>query len=119
MSANKEALTGINLAFPTLGWVFDVPEAGADCMFSIEEKIGRSGQTSVLGTIGWMHGRTERASHDRLACEEAEFWDDLNAPSLQRYFRGRNAPYPLNDLDNPLKSRQMRAPSERTTGISN
>jgi hypothetical protein len=118
MSANKEALTGTNLVFPALAWAFDVPEAGADCMFSIEEKIGRSGQTSVLGTSGRMHGRTERASHDRLACGEVEFWDDLNAPSLQRYFRDRNAPYSLNDLDNPLKSQQMRAPSERTKGIT-
>jgi hypothetical protein len=112
MSANKEALTGINLAFPTLAWVFDVSEAGPDCTFSIEEKIGRSGQTSVVGAIGRMHGRTERASHDRLACGEVEFWDDLNAPSLQTYFRGRNAPYSLNDLDNPLKSQQcVRPPS--------
>jgi hypothetical protein len=35
-----------------------------------------------------------------------EFRDGLHAPCLERYFRG---------LDNPLKSQQMRPPSERIT----
>jgi hypothetical protein len=99
-----------------LAWMFDVSEAGADCMFSIEEKICRNGQTLVLGTAGRMHDRTEGASHDRLACRGGEFRDDLNAPSLERYFRARNAPYSLDDPGNPLKSQQMRPPSERTKG---
>jgi hypothetical protein len=47
-----------------------------------------------------------------------EFRDDLNAPSRERYFQARNAPYFLNDLGNPLKSQEMRPPSERTTGVS-
>ena len=51
-----------------------------------------------------MQGRTQRASNDRLACGAGEFRDDndLNALSLETYFRGRNAPYSLNDPGNPM-----------------
>ena len=119
---NKEALTGTNLAFSTrsmaLAWMLDVPEAGADYVFSFEERICRNGQTSVPATVGRMQGRTQSASNDRLAYGGNEFGDALNAPSLERYFRGRNAPYSLNDPGNPLKSQQMRPPSERTKGIN-
>jgi hypothetical protein len=115
---NKEALTGTNLAFSsrsmTPAWMLDVPEAGADCMFSVEGRICRKGQTSVSATIGWMQRRTQSASNDRLACGGGEFRDDLNALCLESYFRGRNV-YSLNDPGNPLKSQQMRPPSERTT----
>jgi hypothetical protein len=117
MSMNKNALRGINLAFSTrsvaLAWMLEVPEAGTNLHFLFEERICRNGQTSVSATVGQVQGRTQRASKDRLACRAGEFRDDLNAPSLERYFRRRNAPYSLNDLDNPLKSQQMRAPSER------
>ena len=112
MSMNKEALTGTDLAFSTRGmalaWMLDVPEAGTDYMVSIE-RICRNGRTSVSATIGRMHGRPQRAPH-----EGGRVRDDLNEPSLQRYFGGRNAPYPLNDPGNPLKTQQMRPPSERT-----
>ena len=37
-----------------------------------------------------------------------------NVLRMKRYFCGRNAPCPLNDQGNPLKSQQMRPPSERT-----
>jgi hypothetical protein len=51
MSINKEGPTGTNLAFPTLSvalaWMFDVPEAGADCMFSIEERISRGDRNTA------------------------------------------------------------------------
>jgi hypothetical protein len=84
MSMNKEALTGTNLAFSirsmTLAWMPDVPEAGADCMSSFEEKICRNGQTSAPATVGRIQGRTRRVSNDRLACGGGEFRDDLNAP---------------------------------------
>jgi hypothetical protein len=36
------------------------------------------------------------------------------AASLQTHFWARNAPYALADRGNPLKSQQMRPPSERT-----
>ena len=118
MSMNNEAHAGTNLAFSTpsiaLVWMLDVPEAGADWMFSIEERICRNGQTSGSAAVGRMLGRTQGASHDRLACGGRRLRDDLDAPSLHRYFCGRNAFYPLNDQSNPLISQQMRPPSGRT-----
>jgi hypothetical protein len=81
-------------------------------MLSIEESICRNGQTSVSASIARLQGRTQRAFNDRLACGGGELRDDVRY--LERYFRGRNAPYSLNDIGNPLKSQQMRAPSERT-----
>ena len=121
MSMNTEALTGTNLAFltrsVTLAWMLDVLETGADCMFSFEERICRNGQASVPATVGRMQGRTQSVSNDRLACGGGEF-RDLHAPSLEMYFRARNAPYSLTDRCNHLKSQQMRAPSERTTSKS-
>ena len=51
MSMNKVALTGTNLVFSTrsmaLAWMLDVPEAGADCMSSFEERICRNGWMQV------------------------------------------------------------------------
>jgi hypothetical protein len=118
MSMNKDALTGTNLAVSTrsmaLAWMLDVQEAGADCMFSFEERICRNSRTSVSATVGRMQGRTQRAANDRLACAGGQFRGDLNAPSLERYFRARNAPYSLDDPGNSLKSQRMRPPSERT-----
>jgi hypothetical protein len=87
-------------------------------MFSFEERICRNGQTSVSAPVGQMQGRTRRASNDRLACGAGGFRDDLNAPSLERYFRALNAPYFLNDPGNHLKSQQMRPPSERTKQVN-
>src|SRR5262245_37177266 len=111
MSMNKEALTDTNLASSTLSIalasMLDVPEARADCTFSIEERICRNGRTSVSAIIGRMHSRNLRASHDRLACGGREFRHDLNASSLQSCGS-------LNDQGNPLNSQQMRPPSERT-----
>jgi hypothetical protein len=83
-------------------------------MFLFEERICQNGQMSVSATVDRMQERTQRAFNDRLACGGGEFRDDLNAPSLERYFplerylRGRNAPYSLNDQGNPLKSQKMR-----------
>jgi hypothetical protein len=74
-------------------------------MFWFEGRICEYGQTSVSATNGWMQGRTQRASNDRLACGGDEFRDDLNAPSLESYFRGRNAPYSLNDPSNPYRNK--------------
>jgi hypothetical protein len=116
VSMNNEALAGTNLAFSTpriaLVWMLDVPEAGADWMFSIDERICWNSQTAVSATVGRIHGRTQGASHDRPACGGLGSRDDPNALSLQRHFCGRNAPYPLNDQGNPLKSQQMRPPSD-------
>jgi hypothetical protein len=109
MSTNKEALTGTNIAFSTRSmapaWMLDLPEAGADRMFSFEERICRNGQTSVSATVG-----PQRASNERLACGEGEFRDDLNATSLERHFSVRNAPYAVKDRSNPVKSQKMRPP---------
>src|SRR5258707_13011895 len=69
MSINKEALTGTNLAFPTLGvalaWMFDVPEAGADCLFSIEERISGGDRKTASPTVGRRLSRSQTASPAR------------------------------------------------------
>jgi hypothetical protein len=82
----------------------------AFCMFSIEEKICRNGQTSILGTVGRMLSRSQRAFPTRFARGKGEVVATPKVPPLQRYLWARNAPYSLNDLDNPLKSQEMRTP---------
>lgn len=87
-------------------------------MFSFEEGICRNGQTSVPATVGRLRDRTQRASNDRTAFGGGEFRNGLNAPSLERHFCARNAPYSSSDPGNLLKLQQMRATSERTKDIS-
>ena len=91
-------------------------------MLSSEDRIWDDRRTSSSATVGLMHGRSRRGSHDGLACGGGGFWDDFKAPSLQvhlqRYLCARNAPYTLHNLDNPLILQQMRPPSERTTDAS-
>jgi hypothetical protein len=118
MAMNKGALTGTNLAFSTrssaLDWTLDVPEAGADCMVSFEERTCPNGQMSSPAAVGWLQARTQRASNDRLERDGGMFRDDLNAPSLEKYLWAGNAPYAVKDCGKALKSQEMSAPSERT-----
>lgn len=76
-------------------------------MFSIEDRIWDGQRMSVSATVG----RTPGAGLGVLRWVRT-----LKAASLQRHFWARNAPYAVKDRDNPLKSQQMRARSERTTG---
>jgi hypothetical protein len=118
MSINKEALTGTNLAFPTLSvalaWMFDVPEAGADCVFSIEERISRGDRNTASATVGRMLSRSQRAFPTQSAHGKGEVVVTAKRLPLQRYLWARNAPYALKDRGNLLKLHEMRAPSERT-----
>jgi hypothetical protein len=114
MSKNNEAITGTGFVFSTLSmpptWMFDAPEPGADCSFAVEEKD--LPERSDVDTSHYRQGGSQRGSNDRLAFEEVSSRDDLNDPSLERYFRGRNAPYYLNDPGNLLKLLKNGAPSE-------
>jgi hypothetical protein len=120
MSKNNEAITGMSFAFSIRSmpsaWMLDVPKSGADCSFAVEERICRSGQASIPATVlGRMQRGNQKGSNDMFAFGDVNYREDLKDPSLERYFRGRNAPYAVKDRDNPLKSQQMRPPSERTT----
>jgi hypothetical protein len=70
---------------------------------------GRRYQPRSVGRLGASRGvlRQIRTRGGRIG-------DDFKTASLQRHLWVRNAPYALKDPDNPLKSRQMRPPSERT-----
>jgi len=100
-----------------LAWSLNVPEAGAGRMFSIEDMVWDSQRTSVSATLGRTLCQSQRASR-QVRTRGCGLWDDLKASPLQRYFWARNAPYVSKDPDNPLKSQQMRAPSERTKDIT-
>ncbi len=79
-------------------------------MFSIEDIVWDSQEMSESAAVGQGQGASRRV-HTR----ERGLGDNLKAPPLQRHFWVRNAPYAVKDRGNPLKSQQMRAPSERTT----
>jgi hypothetical protein len=59
---NKEALTGINLPSSTrsvaLAWMLEVPDAGADCMFSFEDK-----DLPERPDVGISHRRSDAGSN--------------------------------------------------------
>lgn len=86
-------------------------------MLSIEDMVWNSQRTLVSATGGRTLGQSQGASR-QVRMRGCGLWDDLKASPFQRHFWGRNAPYALTDPCNPLKSQQMRAPSERTKGIS-
>jgi hypothetical protein len=98
-------------------WTFNVPDAGTRRVFSIEDGIWDGQMTSVSAT----GGRTLGASlgiHRQIRTRGGGLGDDFKAASLQRYFWVRNAPWSSGKPCNCLILRQMRPPSERTTGIS-
>src|SRR5258707_15549668 len=76
MSINKEALTGTNPAFPTLGvalaWMFDVPEAGADCQFSIEKRIAGGERNTAAANVGRKIRRSQKAVPTRADSGKGE-----------------------------------------------
>jgi hypothetical protein len=86
-------------------------------MFSIGERIRYGHRTPVSATLGRMLGQSQGASR-QIGARGGGLWDDVKALALQRHFWVRNAPYAAKDRGNPLKSQQMRPPSERTKAIS-
>ena len=94
-------------------WTFNVPNAGTRRVFSIEDRIWDGQMTSVSVTVGRMLG-TSRGVLRQIRTRGGGLGDDFKAASLQRHFWVRNAPYAVKDRGNPLKSQQMRPPSERT-----
>lgn len=119
MSKTDEAITGTSFAFSIRSMpsasMLDVSKPEADCSFAVEERICRSGQAPIPAIVV---DRMQRGSNDMFAFGDVNYWEDLNDPSLERYFGGRNAPYPLNDPSNPLKLQEMRPPSERTKRVT-
>jgi hypothetical protein len=96
-------------------WTFNVPDVGTRRVFSIEDRIWDGQRMSVSAMIGRTLGAS-RGVPRQIRTRGGGLGDDFKAASLQRHFWVRNAPYALKDRGNPLKSQQMRAPSERTTG---
>jgi hypothetical protein len=82
-------------------------------MFSIEDRIWDGQSTTVSVIVGRMFGQSPAASR-QVGVRGNGFWDDLNAPTVQRHCWVRNAHYVSMDPRNPLKSQQMRSLSERT-----
>jgi hypothetical protein len=80
-------------------------------MFLIENWSLDGQRKSVFETVYRTLGQSQRALR-RVRTGGAGFWDDLKATPLERHLWARNAPYSLNDIGNPLKSQEMRAPSE-------
>ena len=77
-------------------------------MFSIEDKIWDDQRASVSDAVVRMLGQSLEAFR-RFCTRGREFWDDLKARALQKYFWLRNEPYALRDPHNPLISQQMTA----------
>jgi len=94
-------------------WTLNVSDGGTRRPFSIEDRIWDGQRTSVSATLGASRGvpRQTRTSGGGLG-------DDFEVASLQKHFWVRNAPYGVKGRGNPLKSQQMRAPSERTKAPS-
>jgi len=95
-------------------WTFDVPDAGTRRVFSTEDKIWDGQTTTVSATVGRTLGAS-RGVRGQIRTRGGRLGEDFKAASLQRHFWVQNAPYAVKDRGNPLKSQQMRPPSERTT----
>ena len=80
---------------------------------SIENKIWDGEGTLISATMVRKLG-AGRGVPEQTRTGRGRRADDFKAVSLQRHFWVRNAPYAIKDLGNPLKSRRMRPPSERT-----
>ncbi len=85
-------------------------------MFSIEDMICDSQRRPVSTAVGRMRGRG-RVTSQQVRTRGDGFGDDLKAARLERHFCARKAPYALTNPCNPLKSQQMRPPSERSSDI--
>jgi hypothetical protein len=94
-------------------WTLNVPDAGTRRVFSIEDRIWDGQRTSVSAKVGRTLG-TSRGVLRQIRTRGGGLGDDFEAASPQRPFWVRNAPYAVKDRGNPLKSQQMRPPSERT-----
>src|SRR6266571_6061252 len=92
-------------------WTFNVPDAGTRRVFSIEDRIWDGQRTSVSATVGRTLGAS-RGVHRQILTRGGGLGDDFKAASLQRHLWVRNNA--VKDRSNPLKSQQMRPPSERT-----
>ena len=82
-------------------------------MLSIEDMVWDGQRTRIS------HRRSDAQSKPgasrQVRMRGCGLWDDLKASPFQRHFWGRNALYALTGPCNPLKSQQMRPPSERTS----
>jgi hypothetical protein len=67
-------------------------------------------RTSAVG----LDVRSRWGALRRVCTRGLELWEGLKVLVLQRHFWARNEPYALGGSHNPLKSQQMRPPSERT-----
>ena len=94
-------------------WTLSVPDTGTGRLFSIEDRIWDGQRTSVSATAGWTLGAS-RGVPRQTRTRGGGLGDDFKTVSLQRHFWVRNAPNAVDDRGNPLKSQQIRAPSERT-----
>jgi len=93
----------------TLVCTLDVQDAGAGCMFSIEDRIWEGERVSVLDTVGGMLVQSQAALQP-VRTRGAGFRDGLEARPLQKSFRVRNVPYALARPCKPLISQQIRPP---------
>jgi hypothetical protein len=98
-------------------WTLNVSDAGTRGAFSIEDSIWDGQKASVSATVDRTLGAI-RGVPPQTRTSGGGLGDDFKAASLQRHFRVRNAPYAVKHRGNPLKSQQMRAPSERTKRVS-
>ena len=93
----------------TLVCTLEVQDAGAGCMFSIEDRIRDGQRASVSDTVGRMLVQSQAALR-RVRTRGAGFRDGLEARPLQKHFWVRNVPYALARPCKPLISQQIRPP---------
>ena len=91
-----------------------VSDAGTRRGPSIDNGTRACEGTSASATVSWML----RAGRELLQIRPSGggLTEGFKAVSPKSYFWARNAPYPFSYLDNPFKSQQNGAPSERTKG---
>ena len=98
-------------------WTLNLSGAEIRRASSIEDKTWDGEGTSVSASMGSTldagRGVLQQTRKSGGGCP-----DDLKAANPQTHLWVRNAPYAVKDRDNPLKSQQMRPPSERTKGIT-
>lgn len=99
-------------------WTLNVPDTGTGRVFSIEDRIWDGQRTSASASISRMLGQSQRTSRV-VRTGRGRLCVGLKAPTLQMHFCARNVPYVSVDPCNPLKSQQMRLPSERTKRVTN
>lgn len=90
-----------------------VSDAGTRRGPSIDNGTRACEGTSASATVSWML----RAGRELLQIRPSGggLTEGFKAVSPKSYFWARNAPYPFSYLDNPFKSQQNGAPSERTS----